>query len=48
MNAESVNSFKNAYDRSSHKDMDDRSWSACQVASPSTYKYKYKKVLLNL
>jgi len=39
VNAESVNGFKNAYDRYSCKDMDDRSWSA---ASPSTYKYKYK------
>jgi len=38
VNAESVNSFKNAYDRYFCKDMDDR-WSA---AGPSSYKYKYK------
>jgi len=39
VNTESVNSFKNAYDRYCSKDMDDTSWSA---ASPSSYKYKYK------
>jgi len=37
VNSDSVNSFKNAYDRYYFKDMDNRSWSA---ACPSTYKYK--------
>jgi len=36
VNAESVNGFKNAYDHSCHKDMDDRT-EADQLASPSTY-----------
>jgi len=37
VNTESVNSFKNAYDRYCCEDMDDRSWSA---AGPLSYKYK--------
>jgi len=37
VNTESVNSFKNAYDRCCYKDMDDRSWSA---ACPSSIKYQ--------
>ena len=40
VNSESVNSFKNAYDRYYCKDMDNRILAA---ACPSTYKYKYKQ-----
>ena len=48
VNTESVNSFKNAYDRSCHKytEIDDRSWSACQSINLQVQVSKYKNAYI--
>jgi len=47
VNAESVKSLKNAYDRLCHKDMDDRSWSACQSINLRVQVSSLQKIMIN-